>query len=170
MQNQFCKPASKANSSQDCTPLDGLIPTQRAANGLHTNSAQNVTYTYLKNAVFTNPSATGVVQAMGISALTARDYLTYGYSSGLPSDQWQKEILYWHNITMASIQRDIIEQVTGPSSPNMDSFIQRPVTPEEGAHCRKQVCALVRNTHTIFLLTVCRKLEAATLLALAHLA
>lgn len=99
-------------TKHDCTALTGLYDMKKSdLPSLKKNSLQNATYDLLWNAIrgaqirYTN-------QVLGRSILLANDNL-WGYvkwiSAPLPDKQWQSEAINMHNISMAALQRRVVE-------------------------------------------------------------
>lgn len=84
-------------------------------------------------------SVSGLLNGMGASLLTARDTLYNGLQGPLPADQWQREVLHWHQTSMAKLQRAIVEQATGPSDAYMSKYVQKPGNPIAKRVCHSQV-------------------------------
>jgi hypothetical protein len=78
---------------------------------------------------------------LGSTALNAQEYLTAASelkSAPLPNDQWKVEVLNWHNISMATAQRAVLDWVTGPYEAAYNRFVEHPTTPEGSNMCLNQ--------------------------------
>lgn len=59
-------------------------------------------------------------------------------SASLPSDQWKVEVLNWHNISMATAQRAVLDWVTGQYEAAYNRFVEHPTMPEGSNMCLNQ--------------------------------
>ena len=139
-QYQFCNPNLPANTS--CTSLTGLELASNMTDGLWQSPAQNVSYYSIVD-VFGDYGIAldDIVGALGVSSLTARNSWNdiIGVQGPLPNNQWQLEVQYWHSISMALLQRFIVEQATGPTSETVYPWLVKPQTKEEQVQCHNQV-------------------------------
>lgn len=55
-----------------------------------------------------------VIASLRISALTSRFNLGEAIQGYLPDNQWQLDVEYWHNISLAALQGNMIDQAVGP--------------------------------------------------------
>ena len=137
-QYQFCNPHLPANAG--CTSLATFDQAFNMTDGLWRSPAQNISFSSTLYAV----SASGIhlqdiVNSLGISSLTARNSLGGGIQCPLPNNQWQLEVQYWHSVSMALLQRVVVEQATGPTSETLYPWLVKPQTKEEQAQCHNQV-------------------------------
>jgi hypothetical protein len=82
------------------------------------------------------------------TALLASDLLygTYGVSTGLPDNQWQREIENLHNISMAAMQQSVVAHASapdlsisyGPNSTTSYGWLKQDTLPEQQKICRNQ--------------------------------
>ncbi|KAL9110933.1 MAG: hypothetical protein Q9227_004548 [Pyrenula ochraceoflavens] len=80
----------------------------------------------------------GVMDSLQISSLTSRHFLNQGTQVGLPDNQWQMEVEYWHDIGLASLQ-GIVSAAAGPDDPGIqESFWAPPNTQETEYLCKNQ--------------------------------
>ena len=81
---------------------------------------------------------TEVFGYLGTAALQSRNTLSQGVQSSLPANQWEVEVESWFKLTMADLQRAILEQATGPTEPAIRQSLVRPTTTEEQRVCANQ--------------------------------
>lgn len=144
IQHQFCNP-----STNKCSTLTNLDEAFKEAQGLWSGPDQAQIF----RSWYSMHSGLGyelfnVLESLGSSALLARQTLSSGLHGSLPPDQWQQEVLHWHDISMAMMQRAVIEMATGPFDASMDTFVEK--LPDAAA---KQFCQnqKIRSTsHTSF--------------------
>ena len=110
-QHQFC-------TVEKCTPLLGFLPVQDylAAN-IALSPAQNITLDrVLRAAVMASiqniPPTLAYVSAP-LLALDKRVTAHHTVSLPLPKDQWKQEVQYWQSISLAQMQRTMVEYGTG---------------------------------------------------------
>lgn len=143
-QYQFCNPNLPANTN--CTSLVGLDQAVNVTDGLWRSPAQNASFYSIRYVldvygIYLND----IVRSLGISSLTARNSLRGGIQGPLPNNQWQLEVQYWHSISMALLQRMVVEQATGPTSETVYPWLVKPQTKEEQAQCHIQVSFISFN-------------------------
>ena len=130
----------------DCTSLNGLVSfTAEVANKtLRYNPAQMATFDLVWRAAWASRAFTVLIQ-LGEQALLANSQ-ALGYirsSPTLPPNQWQLEIASVFNITLASMQRIMVQVASPPHvqiTPNTTivQYTIPPSTNEEKAICRSQ--------------------------------
>jgi hypothetical protein len=81
-----------------------------------------------------------VVASLGISALLARNSLGVGLQGPLLNNQWELEVEHWMQVSLALLQRKLLEQATGPSTQVVYPWLVKSENAEEQAQRRKQVC------------------------------
>ena len=132
---QFCNPNLSTNST--CTTLGGIRQAVQRAPQLYQDETQR---THLKWStfpiIFMAAGLHEVFGYLGSFALQSHSTFSRGLQSTLPENQWEVEVESWFKLTMADLQRSILEQATGPTEPAMRRFLVRPNTTEE-----QQVCA-----------------------------
>ena len=65
----------------------------------------------------------GVVQLLEEEALQARKLVVDHLSNPLPKNQWTIEASYWFDISLAQVQRMIVEVATGPPDPTLPGLV-----------------------------------------------
>ena len=120
-QHQFC-------TSTTCTPFLGLVPAQSPEAFVATlTPRQNVTYNRIWNAAgssFIGPVVQGLNTGTTpvLAALqTVQGAHTIGL--GLPDDQWQSEVRYWYNVSMALFQQQFTQYNTGRIAADTKYFL-----------------------------------------------
>jgi len=104
-QHQFC------TSSADCSPLTGFYGiTDDAAQNPILNPAQQAIFSLVRKAAWAT-KLDYIVNILHEQSLLANDYvLDRNVLSGpLPSNQWHAEVLNFHNISLAMLQRRVVE-------------------------------------------------------------
>jgi hypothetical protein len=113
-QYQFC------NGEQKCSELHAWGPSSRkqVADSLGYNVAQRALFDLMSRAAY-HTKIFNVGFMLEDAALLAKDliYGEYGLSTGLPDDQWQREVRNLHNISIAAIQHSVVVHA---STPNLD--------------------------------------------------
>lgn len=143
-QFQFCNPHLPANSS--CTSLVGLDKALNMTDSLWRSPAQNTSFSGISYAFGEyGIHLDDIVDSLGVSSLTARNSLYGGVQGPLPNNQWQLEVQYWHSISMALLQREVVEQATGPTSETVYPWLVKPQTKGEQALCHNQVSFIFFN-------------------------
>lgn len=134
---QFCNPNHPANSS--CTSLGGIFQVSQEASQLYQDEAQLKHVSWSLSAI--SDMAAGVadlVATLGAMALQSRNGLHSGLQATLSDNQWELEVESFFKVTMADLQRSILEQATGPTDPAMRQFLVRPNSTEERTACANQ--------------------------------
>lgn len=138
-QYQFCSPLKR------CTPLTGLYATPPAATSLGLSAHQLVMFQMLWWAAWTT-ALQFEMTLLGSDVLLAKNALwgDTGWSSRLPDRQWELEAFNMHNISLALIQRAVVEYASPTDieiRPGLRSLQQivRPTDPEA-----LRVCGIVK--------------------------
>jgi hypothetical protein len=135
---QFCR--ADASAGAGCTPLVGRQRALLLATRLWHGKTQQRLFVWLTSLWETDyVDVWNVPRVLGLSALTARYSLFNGLQGPLPANQWLKEVEHWFMTSLASLQRIVLEVVTGPLDPKLDKLLVRPTTAEERLLCRNQV-------------------------------
>lgn len=135
-EHQVCKP--NPVFSRGCTPLIGATALPDALGNVNLNDAQAAT----ANIIVSASVSTGIAQvleALGASALLARQTIYNGVQGPLPNNQWTLEVESWVNTVLAQLQRAVLEYATGPSNLKLLPFLKRPTNPFEQNLCRNQM-------------------------------
>ncbi|KAL9624424.1 MAG: hypothetical protein Q9160_001387 [Pyrenula sp. 1 TL-2023] len=144
IQHQFCNP-----STNECSALTNLDEASKEAESLWSGPSQaQILHSWYSMHSGLGHELRNVLESLGSNALLAREALSSGMHGTLPPDQWQQEVLHWHDISMARMQRAVIEMATGPFDASMDKFVEK--LPDAAA---KQFCQnqKIRSTsHTSF--------------------
>lgn len=141
-QHQFCNPNLPAESG--CTPLTGQdyeLDHAVTSSDIWKTDKQRASVGYISRRYLVG-DMTSTVNDLGAFSLLSRRNIEGSYSAKLPKDQWQRDVQYWFNTSLAILQRQIFEQATGPNSEYIAEHSIRPKTDAEWARCRNQVRAL----------------------------
>ena len=134
---QFCNPNVSTKSS--CTTLGGIAQAVQRAPQLYQGEEQRAQLKWSASAIALMAAGLREVTGLlGTSALQSRSTLTQGEQSTLPKNQWEVEVESWFKITLADLQRSILEHATGPTDPAIRQFLVRPNTTEEQKVCANQ--------------------------------
>ncbi|KAF2737471.1 hypothetical protein EJ04DRAFT_550620 [Polyplosphaeria fusca] len=136
MQMQFCNP----NLPEDrrCEPLRGTIDDSYPVTDLYNSKSQKTGFQWAIDIIRLGFfSISGIVDALGISALVARQGLAANMQGPLPSNQWQIEVEHWVGASMASIQGSFVETGNGPA-PLYQQFRRAPNETAEKNMCENQ--------------------------------
>lgn len=128
----FDRPANVlacASRTQVCNPSTGRCsPLSIAPMGDSIWSSQqqkDIFQYWFSNVATVNPVFDQVVATLGVKALKARDGFVKGLLGSIPPNQWQEELLYWHSISMAALQRITVDMATGGSDPSINKYIKK---------------------------------------------
>lgn len=123
-QHQFC------TQTNTCTELLGFDQVQ---NDNFFNSAlspqQNATFDRMLRAVVASTLRNTVeFLALTTTPILASRSIASGKSGAvvsrvLPEDQWKTELQYWHSVSMAHLQRTVVQWVTGQISPEPEYLL-----------------------------------------------
>ena len=133
-EHQFCDPNNR------CTPFLGWGQVQAVDsfnNGLRPK--QNVTFDRMLRAVYTS-SIAQVVASLAktktpLLAIDAAALGTHVISLKLPDNQWELELLNWHSIALAQLQRTIVQWSTGQIAPDPATQLVPPETKSDSFFC-----------------------------------
>lgn len=113
-----CTEQHQVCTIDQCTPLLGYSQVQESvATNIALTPSQNVTFDRVMNA-----AAEAVIETIvdtlayvtsPVLALDKRMSESHTISLPLPNDQWKTEIAYWQSISLAQLQRTIVEYGTG---------------------------------------------------------
>jgi hypothetical protein len=59
-------------------------------------------------------------------------------SASLPANQWSRELINWHKISLAGMQRAALDWAVGPSRTEFNDYVTRPNTSELEQLCHRQ--------------------------------
>jgi hypothetical protein len=142
-QYQFC------NRQNKCTLLNGWGSFTAASvqKALGYNAAQLTLYETVYRIAF-NMRVFNILFMLEDTTLLAKDLLygIYGVSTGLPENQWQREIQNIHNISLAAMQQSGMAHSSppniaigyGPNSTWSYDWIKQETSPEQQKICRNQ--------------------------------
>lgn len=135
-QMQYCNPNIREGDPGRCTPLAGYVDDRFDITSLYKDDHQKTKFRWAVD-VFQLGffSISGIVDAMGVSALVARQGLAANSQSPLPSNQWQREVQHWVGASLASIQGSFVEMANGPPGPQYDRFRKPPQNSTQQAVC-----------------------------------
>ncbi|KAL9116911.1 MAG: hypothetical protein Q9187_006560 [Circinaria calcarea] len=137
-QYQFCNPVLEPQIS--CTPLDGIWAVQGLAEALWQTDRSKALFRWSSKAILENGiGLPEVIGMLGVSSLTSRYKLALGLQGPLPDNQWKLEVIHWFTVTLADLQRIVVDIATGPVGGTINQWLKRPQTPEEHLLCRSQV-------------------------------
>lgn len=137
MQTQFCNP--NLPESERCAPLSGYADDTFNVTDLYETPAQKKMFKWAVHAIQLGFfSISGIVDALGVSALVARQALANNNQGPLPNNQWQLEVEHWVSASLASVQGSLVETGNGPM-PLYQRFRLPPNGTEEQQMCQSQV-------------------------------
>ncbi|KAK7950996.1 uncharacterized protein PG986_006724 [Apiospora aurea] len=61
-----------------------------------------------------------------------------GNDRPLPDDQWQRDVQYWFQVSLAAWQKGFVDSAAGVSNPDVASWVQAPNNTEEYKMCESQ--------------------------------
>jgi hypothetical protein len=146
--HQICsaKPSKLSSNEPGCTPLTGRSVLNSAlskdsGSSIGLNAWQWATANRILQTL-DETCIRSVILELGPKMLIAQTYLDWQTedftSSPLPNWQWQTEVINWHNITLANLQRWMIDYVYGPVDPTIAHYIVPPITEQEQRMCFNQ--------------------------------
>jgi hypothetical protein len=133
---QFCNPNLPGNSS--CTPLTYASQAFELGPQLWQDLTQQAYFNWSTSFI---PGYIGfytTADAIGAAALQSRSMLVDGLQSFIPDNQWELEMENLFNITLASLQRLVVDQAMGPADSTLLPVLTRPNTTEEQKVCENQ--------------------------------
>jgi hypothetical protein len=134
---QYCNPNLSGNSS--CTPLGGIFQVSQSGAQLYQDPIQQEHFNWSTSAIKSMAAGLSeIINRLGTSALLSRNTLRKGIQSSLPNNQWELEVENWYKVTLADVQRSILELSTGPIDPAIRRFLLRPNTTETKKICANQ--------------------------------
>ena len=71
-------------------------------------------------------------------------------TQALPADQWHREVENWFSVSLAKLQRNIIDFAGGPSDPTLSPYVQYPVDEELARMCGTQTILLPSDSYSNF--------------------
>lgn len=139
-QYQACN--SKLTQDRECTPPSGIEDVLNNVRKIATNEEEVALFNYylaitLGNYQFHAPTI--IAFELGEWSLTSRFTLNQGVQAQLPDNQWQLDVEYWHEISMASLQSAVVNAATGPSDPSILEVWRGPQNAEERKVCQNTV-------------------------------
>ena len=137
-QYQFCNPSLKHDES--CTPLQGILEATRIAESTIFSMSKDRDG-FLWSLAAIRYMANGFTEFAAFlkgGSLLASDYVLNLGQDGLPNNQWELELEHWFRFTLADVQRAILDQATGPVTPEARSFHSPPTSPGARAVCSNQ--------------------------------
>ncbi|KAI9833807.1 MAG: hypothetical protein M1826_006330 [Phylliscum demangeonii] len=147
IQHQLCRgDASSSAAAGHCSPRLGWGQLQfdpRGALGLNMTARQNVTYQRLLDALGSSDLASVIEYLTDHDTpLLAAGLIQETVGAALPNNQWQLEASYWQSLSMAHLQRTLVQHATGQIAADT-RYLQLPSTTEERWICANQ---MVRGT------------------------
>ena len=131
---QFCNPNFPGNSS--CTPLTGRSQAFQLGPQLWQDLTQQAYFNWSTSFIqVSNLGIDTTASIIGTAALQSRSTLFNGLQSFIPDNQWELELENLFKVTLASMQRSVVDQAMGPADPAMLPLLTRPNTTEEQKVC-----------------------------------
>ncbi|KAF2267718.1 hypothetical protein CC78DRAFT_576718 [Lojkania enalia] len=132
---QFCNPNLPENNS--CTPLTGIRQAFSLGPGLYQDEGIQRRVEWSLAAI--QYMATGFVEVSSyVKALLARNKLVVGVQGALPNNQWEMELENWFRLTLADLQRSIVDEAAMVKTPFTDEFMTPPPSEDAWKVCRSQ--------------------------------
>ena len=131
---QFCNPNLPGNSS--CTPLTSSRQAFQLGFQLWQDLTQQAYFNWSTS--FFNIGIDTTVSIIGTAALQSRNTLSDGIQWFIPDNQWELEVENLFKVSLASLQRSVVDQAMGPADPALLPMLKRPNTPEEQKVCANQ--------------------------------
>ncbi|KIV89171.1 hypothetical protein PV10_08762 [Exophiala mesophila] len=144
-QHQLCVDKDSDNdvpTSDKCTPLGGWFDTAAGPNSIDvfdlTPQQGAVAQRLFQSAVDSSFYSVLLGLAQRDTPLLARRSIQGLTGMGLPIDQWQNEVRYWSNISMANLQRSVVDFSTGRFAADT-SYINTTLSPAQSWLCQNQI-------------------------------
>jgi hypothetical protein len=136
-QMQYCNPNKKED--ERCTPLAGYVDDRFDITSLYDTETQKTIFRWAID-VFQLGffSISGIVDAMGVSSLVARQGLAANSQGPLPNNQWQLEVEHWVGASLTSIQGSFVEMAEGPTDV-YERFRMKPKNSTQEMICKNLV-------------------------------
>lgn len=129
-------------TSDRCTPLQGWYDTAVGPTSIDTfnlTARQGViAERVFQSAVDSSFYSVVLGLAQRDTPLLARRSIQGLTGMRLPVDQWQQEVRYWSNISMANLQRSVVDFSSGRFAADV-SYINSTLSPEERWLCQNQI-------------------------------
>jgi hypothetical protein len=135
---QLCNPNLPANSS--CTPLTGNSQAFQLGFQLWQDPTQQAYFNW--STLFINkvisPGIPTIVNTIRMGVLQSRSKLFLGTQLFIPDNQWEVEMENFFKITLATLQRVVVDQATGPADPALLPTMAQPNITEQQKACAHQ--------------------------------
>ncbi|KAF2029942.1 hypothetical protein EK21DRAFT_100849 [Setomelanomma holmii] len=137
-QYQFCNPNLDANAS--CTPPRGIFEAAKlAAATIFPEAQQREMFIWSVMAITDMASDfNGFASGLGGATLLASESFTPLGQYALPNNQWELEVEHMFKLTLADLQRAILDHSTGPRLVDLGEFHSPPATAEGRSVCNNQ--------------------------------
>ena len=148
-QYQICNPSIPGPNGEPmrCTPLVGWysIPSETDKIGLNLYqlaTAETVSFAFGESSMFNSVSGRGP-SALQAESTMITTYSAYQQEGQLPNNQWQIEVSSWFNVSLAALQRYVVQKAYGPTDVlDEGGYIVKPSIEPEEAICQSQ---MIRN-------------------------
>ncbi|KAN0073231.1 hypothetical protein V8E54_008451 [Elaphomyces granulatus] len=128
---QLCNPNLPANSS--CTPLTGSSQAFQLGFQLWQDPTQQAYFNwstfFIGNVI--SPSIPTIVNTIGPGVLQSRSTLFLGRQPFIPDNQWELDMENFFKVMLASLQRLVVDQATGPADPALLPTVAQPNITEQ---------------------------------------
>ncbi|KAI1759146.1 hypothetical protein GGR53DRAFT_527966 [Hypoxylon sp. FL1150] len=141
---QWCLPL--ASGGRYCTRLGPLndVYEDASTNSFGPSTTELVDWIFSQIEI----SHSAAPNIMGVQALLSRKKLDEGYQGSLPDNQWQMDVEYWFQISMAAYQKVFVDTAAGPLPSMPEDFVKRPANDVQTKLCNNQ--KVISTAHTSF--------------------
>lgn len=137
IQQQFCYPALSGEAQ--CEPFSGMYDDSGA---YQFEERQKPSYIWTATLMSQLHDIYNIASVLRASALASKFYMQAGIIGPLPDNQWQIDLEYMHNITLANLQSAAVSIAKGPSNPNLLQYVNPPTDSASKKLCKNQVSPL----------------------------
>lgn len=140
IQQQFCYP--DLSGASRCERFAGMYDDSAA---FEYKERQKATYVWTSTVMSQLHDVYNIASVLGASALASKFQMMGSIQGPIPDNQWQIDLEYMHNITLANLQSAAVTIARGPSNPTLLKYVSPPSDSESRNLCRNQVSSGIRN-------------------------
>ncbi|KAB2568801.1 hypothetical protein DBV05_g12525, partial [Lasiodiplodia theobromae] len=133
IQQQFCYPALSGEAQ--CEPFSGMYDDSGA---YQFEERQKPSYIWTATLMSQLHDIYNIASVLRTSALASKFYMQADIIGPLPDNQWQIDLEYMHNITLANLQSAAVSIAKGPSNPNLLQYVNPPTDSASKKLCKNQ--------------------------------
>jgi hypothetical protein len=136
--DQICSPHRPDGECTALASTNDVMLGLESMNGVNDEELDRLVWAMYALRAF-NPDASLLPTVVGAQALASRGSLSQNVQGPLPDDQWQKDVQYWFDTGLATLQASLVLTATGPRDSNTRKFALYPNTTAQHSVCQNQV-------------------------------